>query len=74
MEKWFVFKAFFATEVENLKSTLSLFSPYYAEHFTSLCGAHLRFIAPRHTAFFEEISQRWRAVGKSCVRIDPPEI
>ena len=36
------------------------------------CGVHLHVIAPGNTAFFEEISQRWRAVGNTESNLTGP--
>ena len=49
--------------VFNSKSNLSLYSLKYAEACNELAGPISASLRPDNTARFEEISQRWRAVG-----------
>ena len=59
------------------KSKISLYWLFYAEECKEFAGAHLRTIMrTSSTALFEEISQRWRAIGNTVfdltgLRFDP---
>ena len=48
-----------------VKSNLSLYSLYYAEACNELAGPISASLRPGNTAPFEEMSQRWRAVGNT---------
>ena len=49
----------------QIKSYLSLCSLYYAEACIKFAGPISASLRPGNTASFEEMSQRWRAVGNS---------
>ena len=50
---------------DQIKSNLSLYSLYYAEACNELAGPISASLRPGNTAPFEEMSQRWRAVGNT---------
>ena len=52
-------------KVSKIKSNLSLYSLYYAEACNELAGPISASLRPGNTAPFEEMSQRWRAVGNT---------
>ena len=52
----------------NFKSTLSLYSLYYAEACNELVESIYASLRPGNTASFEEMSQRWRAVGNTVFK------
>ena len=49
----------------QIKSNLSLYSLDYAEACNELAGPISASLRPGNTAPFEEMSQRWRAVGNT---------
>ena len=51
--------------MNQIKSNLSLYSLYYAEACNELAGPISASLRPGNTAPFEEMSQRWRAVGNT---------
>ena len=60
------------TSHSKLKSNLSLYSLYYAEACNELAGLISASLRPGNTASFEEMSQRWRAVGNTVSDLTDP--
>ena len=56
----------------KIKSNLSLYSLYYAEACNELAGPISASLRPGNTAPFEEMSQRWRAVGNTVFDLTDP--
>ena len=54
------------------KSNLSLYSLDYAEACNELAGPISASLRPGNTAPFEEMSQRWRAVGNTASDLTGP--
>ena len=59
-----VFSAF-QKILNQIKSNFSLYSLYYAEACNELAGPISASLRPGNTAPFEEMLQRWRAVGNT---------
>ena len=56
-----------------MKSFIILYLLYYAEAFNNFFWAHPRVIAPTgNTAPFEEMLQRWQAVGNTVSNLTGP--
>ena len=56
----------------QIKSNLSLYSLHYAEACNELAGPISASLRPGNTAPFEEMSQRWRAVGNTVSDLTGP--
>ena len=56
----------------QIKSNLSLYSLHYAEACNKLAGPISASLRPGNTAPFEEMSQRWRAVGNTVSDLTGP--
>ena len=56
----------------QIKSNLSLYSLDYAEACNELAGPISASLRPGNTAPFEEMSQRWRAVGNTVSDLTGP--
>ena len=59
-------------DVLKSKSNLSLYSLYYAEACNEFAGPISASLRPGNTAPFEEMSQRWRAVGNTVSDLTGP--
>ena len=57
---------------DDIKSYLSLYSLDYAEACNELAGPISASLRPGNTAPFEEMSQRWRAVGNTVSDLTGP--
>ena len=56
----------------QIKSNLSLYSLYYAEACNELAGHISVSLRQGNTAPFEEMSQRWRAIGNTVADLTGP--
>ena len=59
-------------QLQYIKSNLSLYSLDYAEACNELAGPISASLRPGNTAPFEEMSQRWRAVGNTVSDLTGP--
>ena len=59
-------------KMHKIKSNLSLYSLDYAEACNELAGTISASLRPGNTASFEEMSQRWRAVGNNVSDLTGP--
>ena len=57
---------------KEIKSNLLLYSLYYTEAYNELAEPISASLRPGNTASFEEISQRWRAVGNTVFDLIGP--
>ena len=58
--------------INYIKSNLSLYSLDYAEACNELAGPISASLRPGNTAPFQEMSQRWRAVGNTVSDLTGP--
>ena len=57
---------------ETYKSSLSLYSLYYADSCNEFAGPIFKSLRPGNTAYFEEMPQRLRAVGNTASDLTGP--
>ena len=59
-------------KLNSNQSNFSLHSLFYAEACSEITGPISKFLCPGHTSSFEEMSQRWQALGNTVSALTGP--